>query len=107
MASDRRGLTGVTGAFVLDREMGCTRAEFMRWLPGATRHAPACIEGDEVVLSVDGGQVRISLRESAPRRIALLSLPVLAVRFTFAGLDEAAREGFLAHFDAYTRRGGG
>jgi len=32
---------------------------------------------------------------------------VLAVRFSFAGLDEAARDGFLAHFDAYTRRGGG
>jgi hypothetical protein len=51
--------------------------------------------------------VHISLRERAPRRLALLSLPVLSVRFRFAGLDEAARQGFLAHFDAYTRRGGG
>jgi hypothetical protein len=97
----------VTGTFVLDREMGCTRAEFMRWLPGATRHAPARIEGDEVSLSVGGGLVQISLREKPPRRIALLSLPVLAVRFCFVGLDDAARQAFLAHFDAYTRRGGG
>lgn len=97
----------MTGAFVLDREMGCTRSEFMRWLAGATRHAPARIEGDEVSLAVGGGRVEISLRQKAPRRIALLSLPVLGVRFRFVGLEEAAREAFLAHFDAYTRRGGG
>jgi hypothetical protein len=97
----------VSVAFFLDREMGCTREEFMRWLPGATRRAPVRIDGDELVVSVDHGHVHISLRERAPRRLALLSLPVLSVRFRFAGLDEAARRGFLAHFDAYTRRGGG
>jgi len=97
----------VGGAFVLDREMGCTRAEFMRWLPGATRQAPVRSEGDELVLTVAGGQVRISLFEKAPRRIALLSLPVLAARFAFVGLDAAARDGFLDWFDRYTRRGGG
>jgi hypothetical protein len=79
----------------------------MNWLPGATRHAPARIEGGEVVLSVGGGHVRISLSEEPPRRIAMVSLPVLAVRFRFDGLGEGEREAFLAHFDFYTRRGGG
>jgi hypothetical protein len=97
----------VTDPFVLDREMGCTRAEFLRWLPGATRHASARIEGDEVTLSIGSGHVHIALREQAPRRLAPLSLPVLAVRFRFEGLSAAAREDFLAHFDTYTRRGGG
>jgi hypothetical protein len=97
----------VTGDFVLDREMGCTREEFLRWLPGATRHAPARIEGDEVSLAVGAGRIEISVRERPPRRIALISLPVLAVRFRFVGLEAPAREAFLAHFDAYTRRGGG
>ena len=92
---------------VLEREMGCTRAEFTRWLAGATRGAPLRVEGDEVTVLVDGGRVEISLAERAPRRLALLSLPVLAVRFRFLDLDAAAREAFLAHFDAYTRRGGG
>ena len=32
--------------FYLHREMGCTRAEFMAWLPGATRQAPFQIEGE-------------------------------------------------------------
>lgn len=97
----------MTGDLVLEREMGCTRAEFMRWLPGATRHAPTRVEGDGLTLSVAGGEVRISLRERPPRRLSLLSLPVLAVRFRFVGVAEAARVDFLAHFDAYTRRGGG
>jgi len=97
----------VAGTFVLDREMGCTRAEFMRWLPGATRQAPSRVEGEELALSVGAGEVRISLSERPPRRIALVSLPVLAVRFRFVGLGQPEREAFLAHFDAYTRRGGG
>jgi hypothetical protein len=97
----------VVDPFVLEREMGCTRAEFLRWLPGATRHASARIEGDEVTLTVGSGEVRIALREAAPRRLALLSLPVLAVSFRFERLSAEAREEFLTHFDAYTRRGGG
>ena len=93
--------------FVLDREMGCTRDEFMRWLGGATRQAPSRVEGDEIALAVGAGEVRISLRQEPPRRIALVSIPVLAVRFRFRGLDGPARDAFLAHFDAHTRRGGG
>lgn len=95
------------GPFALEREMGCTREDLLRWLPGATGHAPARVEGDAVVLSVAGGEVRITTRVRPPRRIALVALPVLAVSFRFDGLDAAAREAFLARFDLYTRRGGG
>lgn len=93
--------------FVLDREMGCTREELLRWLPGASGGAPARRDGGDVVLSVAGGEVRIGAEERPPRRIAGLSLPVLRVRFRFEGMDAAAREAFLARFDLYTRRGGG
>jgi hypothetical protein len=92
---------------VLDREMGCSRAEFMRWLPGAAGHAGATVGADGLTLSLGGGQVRIELQERPERRIARVVLPVLAVRFRFLGLEAAARERFLARFDAYTRRGGG
>ena len=92
---------------VLDREMGCTRDEFLRWLGGATCHAPSRMDGDEIALAVGAGEVRIGLWERPPRRMARVSLPVLAVRFRFLGLDGPAREAFLSHFDAYTRRGGG
>lgn len=87
--------------------MGCTRAELLRWLPGATGGAPARAEGDDLFLAVGAGQVRITLREQPPRRIALVSLPVLAVRFAFSGLGPDERRAFLERFDLYTRRGGG
>ncbi len=87
--------------------MGCTREDLLRWLPGATGHAPASVEGDAIVLAVAGGEVRIIARPLPPRRIALVSLPVLAVSFRFRGLDPAARAAFLERFDLYTRRGGG
>ena len=94
--------------FVLEREMGCTRHELARWLPGATGGAPLRADGpDAWVAAVAGGEVRIAVRELPPRRIALLALPVLAVELRFGGLGEAAREAFLARFDLYTRRGGG
>ncbi len=89
------------------REMGCTRAEFIGWLPGATRNAPLQIEGDRVTVVIDGGLVQIFLEEKAPRRIGLIALPALGVTFCFRGLEKLARDDFLAYFDLYTRRGGG
>ncbi len=93
--------------FQLHREMGCTRAEFISWLPGATRRAPFQIDGEVVTVTTHGGRVRISIEERPPRRIGLIALPVLGVTFCFHGLDELTRDDFLAHFDLYTRRGGG
>lgn len=92
---------------MLEREMSCTREDLLRWLPGASGFAPARVERDELVLAVGGGEVRIRAEPRPPRRIALVELPVLAVRFRFTGMDAAAREAFVTRFDLYTRRGGG
>jgi len=97
----------VSDLFHLQREMGCTRAEFMAWLPGATRRAPLQIEGDRITVITHGGCVEISLQERPPRRLVSMELPVLAVSFSFRGLDELTRDDFLAYFDLYTQRGGG
>jgi hypothetical protein len=97
----------VSDAVEVWREMGCTRAEFIGWLPGATRQAPFQIDGDMVTVMTHGGRVQISLEEKPPRRIGLIALPVLGVTFCFRGLDTLTRDDFLAHFDLYTRRGGG
>lgn len=95
----------------LVREMGCTMADFARWLPGATRHAPVTSEADgdgmHHVLRIDDGMVEIDLQPRPPRRIALFCLPVTLVTFRFIGLDDRQRADFLTHFDHYTRRGGG
>lgn len=87
--------------------MGCTRAELLQWLPGATGQAPLTIEGGIVTAAIRGGSVSISMEERAPRRLGSIALPVLGVTFRFRGLDEAARGDFLRLFDLYTRRGGG
>lgn len=95
------------GEFRVHREMGCTRAELMEWLPGATGQAPLTIDGGVVTAATRGGSVLISMEEKAPRRLGSMALPVLAVTFCFRDLDEAARADFLRRFDLYTRRGGG
>ena len=94
-------------AFVLHREMGCTREEFVRWLPGATRRAPMRINGDKAVVHARQATVEISFVQAAPRTIALVSTPVLQVSFRFSGAGAGAYREFMAYFDLYTKRGGG
>lgn len=92
---------------ILEREMGCTLEELARWLPGATGQAPAVPIPGGWRFTVPGGEVLLEVEPRPPRRIALLALPVVLVRFRFTGLGPAARAEFLARFDAWTRRGGG
>lgn len=87
--------------------MGCTRDEFLGWLPGAAGGAPFDVVAGQVRIRVGAGQVLIDLEAAPPRRLGLLSLPVLRVRMVFRGLDPADRGEFLRHFDLHTRRGGG
>ncbi|KRB93792.1 hypothetical protein [Noviherbaspirillum sp. Root189] len=95
----------------LVREMGCTEADFQRWLPGATKQAPIDTvrqdDGDLYIVHADAGAVEIMTSRRAPRRIAGITLPVLHVRFRFIGMDALQRQTFLTYFDHYTRRGGG
>ena len=93
--------------FTLQREMGCTRDEFVRWLPGATRHAPMQLNADNAVLRTGGATIEISFTQAPPRRIALVSMPVLEVSFRFSGAGANAYREFMAYFDLYTKRGGG
>lgn len=94
-------------AFALQREMGCTREEFVRWLPGATRHAPMQMNADRAVVHAGEATVEISFTQAPPRKIALVSMPVLKVSFRFSGAGASAYREFMAYFDLYTKRGGG
>ena len=100
-------MTADADEFTLRREMGCTREEFVRWLPGATRHAPLTLDLDRAVVTLGGGTATISFRQAAPRKIALVSIPVLMVSFHFLRVAAAERAQFMAYFDLYTKRGGG
>ncbi|MCB2070928.1 MAG: hypothetical protein KDF67_15610, partial [Ottowia sp.] len=66
------------------------------------------VEGDGAHIMFDGGGTLVmGWRVGEPRRIALLRLPRLHVRFSFSGVPEAAREAFMRHLDLHTHRGGG
>jgi len=97
---------------IFSREMGCTEAEWLSWLPAAIgahawhRDAAAV----QVSLQEDGvnlGQLRINWQQAAPRVIAQFRIPCLMVNFCFEGLDAAQRYRFMRRFDLYMQRGGG
>ena len=92
-----------------EREYGCTVVEWERWLPGAVRdcglHRPA---NDSAEVDIGPG-ARLALKWTvlAPRRIALITLPRLLVRFNFSDHSGPQRAEFMRYFDLYMQRGGG
>lgn len=104
-----------------EREMGCTEAEWVGWLPrafgtywptdggAAAAVAPLLAGGvaSRLVTPIDGGQLTLNWSPLPPRRLGLAVLPRLWVRFEFSGLTEPQRHAFMKRFDLYTQRGGG
>jgi hypothetical protein len=92
-------------AFV--REMGCTDAELRAWLPGAGGGRRIAWREQGADIELGGGSVSIGWRTREPRRIAQIAVPCLEVHFEALGVDAAAWQQFMRHFDLYTQRGGG
>ena len=90
-----------------EREMGCTEAELLRWLPGAVNGHALTLRPCSAEVIVGSGRLVLAWRELPPRRIALMSMPRLAIVFRFEGVDEAERQAFMRFFDLYMQRGGG
>lgn len=91
--------------------MGCTPAELLSWLPRSLPGASLAIEGAPAIgccrATFGDGQLLIEWQVLEPRKIALLTLPQLNVRFTYSGLEAARRQQVQAFFDRATQRGGG
>ena len=90
-----------------DREMGCTEAEWLGWLPGACKDRPVALDGRRAEIGIAGGRLRLDWTPLPPRRIALMTMPRLAVRFRFEGVEADARLRFMRYFDLHMQRGGG
>ena len=90
-----------------DREAGCTEAEWLAWLPAAVGDRPVRLAPGSAQVDIDGGTLQLAWQELPPRRIALITLPRLAVRYRFENVDDAARHAFMKRFDLYMQRGGG
>ena len=91
----------------LSRDMGCTVADLQRWMPGAANGQPIRWQSNGCEIGLGTGQVALAWTPLPPRRIALLRIERLQLDMVFSGCSAAIRSSFLAHFDAYTRRGGG
>ena len=90
-----------------EREMGCTPQELMAWIPGASRQAPVEWVADGARIQTPLGLVTLAWSVLPARRIALVVLPRLQVKFDFGAMSAEARGAFMRHFDLYTQRGGG
>jgi hypothetical protein len=93
--------------FEFEREMGCTEDELRAWLPGASRGRVIDWRDRGASMALDQGRVTLQWQALPPRRIALISLPRLWVRFEARDVDEGVWREFMRHFDLHTLRGGG
>ena len=91
-----------------DREHGCTEAEWQRWLPAAVRSHTLEMTGQQAArVRIGGGELQLAWSTLEPLRIALISMPRLAVHYRFGNVDAPARRDFMRYFDLYMHRGGG
>ena len=91
-----------------ERDMACTEAEWLAWLPKAMGEHDWQRAGQAVDVQLQGGgQLHIEWKPLPPRTIALMRLPRLGMAFRFDGADDQARTQFMRRFDLTTQRGGG
>lgn len=90
-----------------EREMGCTAAELIAWLPRASGPKPLAVSGASAEIALEPGRLLLEWQPLPERRIGLIVLPRLHVRFRFDGAGDEARQRFMRRFDLYTQRGGG
>lgn len=90
-----------------ERDMACTEAEWLGWLPNAIGEHPWKLHPQAAGVRIGDGALGLTWRVETPRVIALMRLPRLVVNFRFGGLDDAQRYTFMKRFDLYMHRGGG
>jgi hypothetical protein len=91
-----------------ERDMACTEAEWLAWLPKAMGEHDWQRSGQTVRVQLQGGgQLDIEWKPLPPRTIALMCLPRMCMAFRFDGADDQARMQFMRRFDLTTQRGGG
>ncbi len=90
-----------------ERDMSCTEAEWLRWLPSAVGDHHWKLQSQSAGVRIGDGALGLKWQVVEPRVIASVRMPRLLVNFRFAGVDEAARFNFMKRFDLHMQRGGG
>ena len=94
-------------AEVFERDMGCTEAEWLGWLPAALGDHGWRREGSSAQIAIHSGSLRVEWRPASLRSLGQVRIPRLLVRFALAGLDERQRHLIMKSFNLYMQRGGG
>lgn len=89
------------------REMGFSRAEFFRTLPAAMGQLDYTVQDDLIHSEHDGRKLSIQLGAEQARRMGLLNLPYMSVKFVFDGYSQSEQKEFMRYFDSRFQRGGG
>jgi hypothetical protein len=90
-----------------ERDMAGSEAEWRFALDRAVGTYPVRVDGQQAEVQIGTGRLRISWAPLPERRIALLVMQRLCVRFAFEGLSEQQRYAFMRPFDLTIQRGGG
>jgi len=90
-----------------EREVGATLVEFERSLEKAAPGAVTVLGAGQFQVECDKVTLRMNAQPVSPRRIGLFVLPVLKVKYQFAGGDDVARKALLDRLDKAMQRGGG
>jgi hypothetical protein len=91
-----------------EREQTVSEADWLRCLPGAVcDHALALPAPGRAVVNIGAGTLELDWTMLPPRRLGLLQLQRMTVRYRFDGVDGATRNAFMRYFDLYPQRGGG
>lgn len=90
-----------------ERDYGCTEAEWLGWMPAATQGLPLAVGAGALEVRIGEGRLSIAWQVLPPRRMALMRLPRLGVRFAFEGVPIEQRRAFMRGFDLRLQRGGG
>ena len=102
-------MTPKTVPIEFEQTMGCTVPDLLRWLPvalaGAEIDARAAARGARAVFA--DGTLQLNWYTLPPRRLGLLEIACLQVRFTYSGLSAQRRHEIHRRFDLATQRGGG
>ena len=92
-----------------DREQGFTPQEWLNGLRGAvgSHRLELGPLPSQALVRIGAGTLYMQWTELPPRRIALLRMPRLAVRYRFNDVPAHERTAFMRYFDLVLQRGGG
>lgn len=96
-----------------EREMGCTTAEWLMWLPDAVGPWPLTVQQvpsaphGQARAEPYGGTLELRWQVLSDRVLGLVRLPRLRVHYAFESISEQDRQHFMRRFDLYMQRGGG